>query len=98
MSDTNELTKTQQDIVKVCDSLRDFLVEKNRRYGNSATAPARVFSKLGPEEGILLRLDDKLNRIKNSTEHRKNDFADLAGYIILLAVQKGWLSFDELLD
>ena len=29
---------------------------------------------------------------------RKNDVADVFGYIVLLMIQKGWLSFDDLLD
>lgn len=28
-----------------CDNLADFLTEKNKRYGNSALEPLKVFSK-----------------------------------------------------
>jgi hypothetical protein len=45
------------------------------------------FLKLEPGEGIKLRLDDKLSRIlHNQGDIRKNDVADLMGYLALLAV------------
>jgi hypothetical protein len=44
------------------------------------------------------RMDDKLKRIKNSDEHRMNDFVDLAGYIVLKCLNNGWTNFEELLD
>lgn len=71
---------------------------KNRLYGDSALSPLRVFSKLSPEEGIFVRLDDKLSRIKNAESLRKNDITDLMGYLILLCKQKGWTFFDDLED
>lgn len=71
---------------------------KNRLYGDSALYPLRVFSRLSPEEGIFVRLDDKLSRIKNAESLRKNDITDLMGYLILLCRQKGWTFFDDLED
>lgn len=88
---------TSELIMRVCSSIRDVLLEKNKRYGNSAIAPIRIFSNADPESGILIRLDDKLSRIKNSTELRKNDVFDLLGYLTLLCVQKEW-TFDDLID
>lgn len=73
------------------------LIEKNRRYGNSALAPLQVFSKGNAEEGIRQRLDDKLARIKNSDELRENDVADLIGYLVLLSINRGFL-FKNLID
>lgn len=90
-------TPTSELIMRVCSSIRDVLLEKNRRYGNSALEPVRIFSKAEPESGILIRLDDKLSRIKNSDELRKNDVFDLLGYLTLLCVQKKW-TFDDLID
>jgi hypothetical protein len=71
---------------------------KNKRYGNSAIEPIQVFSNLPASEQINNRMDDKLLRIKNSDVERKNDFVDLAGYIELKCVEKGWLDFKDLLD
>lgn len=86
-------------ITRTTAALGDFLAEKNRRYGNSALAPVRVFSRATPDEGMRIRMDDKLSRIRNGTgELRKNDVADLLGYLVLLCVHRGWTDFGDLLD
>lgn len=99
---TEEITTTfdtdQYKIGTVCVNLALFLKSKNDKYGNSALAPVRIFSKSASEDQILNRIDDKLSRIKNSEELRKNDVVDLMGYLVLVCVKKGWLSFKDLLD
>ena len=80
------------------DSMRDLVLEKNKRYGDSALSPLGCFSKLDGEQGIRIRLDDKLKRISNSEELRKNDVSDVMGYLALLCVKRGWINFDDLLD
>lgn len=91
--------ETQKKIVEICNNIADFLVEKNKRYGDSALNPLGVFSKLPAEEGICVRLDDKLKRIKNnSKEMRKNDVIDIVGYLILFSIKKEWITFEDLLD
>ena len=81
---------TQTAIIKKCDELKALLLEKNRKYGNSALEPARIFSKASKEEQILVRIDDKLNRIKNRQQDEDEDvIMDLAGYLILLMVARG---------
>jgi hypothetical protein len=93
------MTKTQENIVSVFNSMRDVVVEKNRRYGDAALSPRKIFSKLEPGEGIKVRIDDKLSRIiNNQGEIRKNDIADLMGYLALLSVAQGWLNFTDLID
>jgi hypothetical protein len=89
---------TQAKIEKVFSSMADLVKEKNKRYGDSALMPRRIFSKLPEDEGIKIRLDDKINRIINSGEVRKNDVADLMGYMCLLCISKGWLDFEDLID
>lgn len=92
-----EFTETQESIKKVCESLSNFLLEKNKKYGNSATDPTRLFVKgLSAEDLILVRCDDKMNRIKNSDTLKKNDIIDLAGYLVLLCVLKGWTAYDDI--
>ena len=79
----------QQAIVDKCNELKWMLIEKNRKYGNSALSPIRVFSKASPEEQILVRLDDKLNRIRNRQNDEDEDvIMDLAGYLILLMIAR----------
>jgi hypothetical protein len=93
------MTETQEKIIQVFNSMRDVVIEKNKRYGDAALAPRQIFSKLEPGEGIKVRIDDKLSRILNNAgEIRKNDVADLMGYLSLLAVAQGWLDFADLID
>lgn len=85
-------------IRKTASALEDLLQYKNSKYGNSSIEPINIFSKSSAETGLLQRLDDKIARIKNSPEIRKNDVADMIGYLILLCVAKGWDNFDEFRD
>ena len=95
----NPLTGTQQGITRVFNSMRDVVIEKNRRYGDAALAPKHIFSKLDAGEGIKVRIDDKISRIMNSGGAvRKNDVADLMGYLALFSVSQEWLDFSDLID
>ena len=85
-------------IESVCDALKKFLLAKNKNYGNSATEPVRVFSKSNANEGILVRMDDKLSRIKNSDSPALNDTVDLLGYLILLCKNNNWDDFKGMID
>lgn len=63
------------------------LLEKNRKYGDSAANPSRIFSKASPTEQILVRIDDKLSRISTSGYRPSKDedtADDLIGYLALL--------------
>ena len=80
--------ETQEQIVIVCDSIRDLLLEKNRKYGDSALNPRRTFSKADTVEQIKVRIDDKLNRIENTgfTSVDEDTLQDLIGYLVLLKI------------
>ena len=83
------LTKVHKEIKKVCDGFADFLITKNRKYGNSALEPIRIFSKADPLEQLYVRLDDKLSRIVNRQQDEDEDVGkDLVGYLILTEVYK----------
>lgn len=83
------LTDSQVLIAKKCDELKELLLEKNRKYGDSAINPCRVFSKASATEQILVRMDDKINRIKNRQNDEDEDvIKDLAGYCILYMIAK----------
>ena len=83
------LTKVRKEIKKVCDGFADFLITKNRKYGNSALEPIRIFSKADPLEQLYVRLDDKLSRIVNRQKDEDEDVGkDLVGYLILTEVYK----------
>jgi len=89
---------------KVFEGMADLIDEKNKRYGDSVTQPIGVFASFVKEgnneslNGILVRLDDKLKRIKNSDIIRKNDVSDLLGYLGFLCANQGWTNFSDLID
>ena len=83
----NDMTDVQNSIFETCNSIRDMLVSKNRKYGNSALKPIRVFSQADPIEQIKVRIDDKLSRLKSSCNDEDEDvIMDLIGYLVLLKV------------
>lgn len=88
-----------QDKIEILfENFKSFLLEKNKRYGDSALHPIGVFSKSDSNSQICNRLDDKLSRIKNSKVLKKNDVADVFGYTALLMIEQEWIEFDDLLD
>ena len=80
---------TEDSIKVICKKVEELLISKNRKYGDSAINPVRVMSKASPVEQILVRIDDKLNRIKQGAGLLATDedvVMDLIGYFILLKV------------
>ena len=89
MGESQIYTRSQQAIADVCDRVKALLIEKNRKYGNSAIDPVRVFSKASADEQILVRMDDKLSRIRNrQSDDDEDPFVDLLGYLVLYLAQK----------
>lgn len=80
---------TQTHISIICDDIKELLISKNQKYGDSALNPSRVFSKADPIEQLLVRIDDKLNRIQKGSGLIANDedvLMDLMGYLVLLKI------------
>jgi len=74
-------------LVKACQDIVKFLLDKNRKYGNSAIEPVRIFSKADAVEQIKVRIDDKLSRLMNKQGDEDEDvLKDLIGYLFLLKV------------
>ena len=70
-----------------CDLVCDMLLTKNLRYGDSFRSPERIFSKSDSREQLLVRIDDKLSRIRNQDIDEDEDaLLDLTGYLILLMI------------
>lgn len=71
----------------VIEDLAEFLIAKNRKYGDSALHPTRFFSTASPSEQILIRMDDKLSRLESAQSDDDEDaLKDLVGYAWLLAL------------
>jgi hypothetical protein len=70
-----------------CVEIANLLLKKNIAYGNSALNPIQIFAKIPPGDQIDVRIDDKLNRIKNGSSYAgDNDVLDLVGYLVLKLV------------
>ena len=79
----------KNEIEKSCNDLKNLLIEKNQKYGNSFFKTADEYGK----SVLILRIDDKLNRLKqlilrNETddmqgENVQDTLIDIAGYAIL---------------
>lgn len=83
-----EVTKmTIPELIDVeCQNLAEMLKAKNRQYGNSFADPVRILSKAAPEEGLRIRIDDKLSRIARGHNAGEDTILDLIGYLVLLRV------------
>ena len=84
----SELTFAEE-VRIVLMAVSDMLIEKNRKYGDAALNPKRVFSQASSIEQIKVRIDDKLSRIANQQEDEDEDVIwDLLGYLVLLRIAK----------
>lgn len=74
----------------ILDGIYKMLEEKNTAYGDSALNPLRLFSRVDAVESLCVRIDDKINRIKNKgiTPDTEDSVEDLIGYLVLLQVAK----------
>ena len=81
------ISQTQIDICAVLDELKELLLEKNRKYGDSAIHPVRIFSRADTMEQLNCRIDDKLSRLRNQQPDEDEDvISDILGYLILRKV------------
>ena len=80
--------KFSDQVGQVLDEIKNLLIAKNQKYGNSALEPLGVFSQLSPEQALFVRIDDKLKRIKNGSLEKDDEDVvnDLIGYLVLLKI------------
>jgi hypothetical protein len=77
------------ELMAVVTSIVEMLVEKNRKYGNSALDPIRIFSRADPLEQLRVRMDDKLSRLRTIQPDEDEDVVrDLLGYLVLYEVAR----------
>ena len=91
-----DLPPTQQKIHEIMGAMKDLLLYKNQKYGDSAINPKKIFYKGDSTNSILIRLDDKIGRVISNTEEkpRVNDVCDIIGYCTLLLISMGVTSGD----
>jgi hypothetical protein len=76
-----------EEVSSVLARLENMLIEKNRKYGDSALNPKRIFSRAPTIEQIKVRIDDKLSRHANQQTDEDEDVVwDLLGYFVLLRI------------
>ncbi len=95
------MNETELKISVVCDDIKELLIHKNRKYGNSALQPNRIFSKCSATEQLLVRIDDKLNRIMKGAGLLATDedvVKDLIGYLVLLKISMESDKNDDILN
>ena len=88
-----------EQVYRILSEITEMLIAKNEKYGNSALEPLGVFSQLSAKDGLLVRIDDKLKRIKNGSLDKDDEdvINDLIGYLVLLKIHANQeSSFDEL--
>lgn len=56
-----------------CNHIMSVLLDKNRKYGDSAINPRRLFSKAEAIEQINVRLDDKISRLESGQTDEDED-------------------------
>ena len=95
------MNEIEMKISCVCDDIKELLIHKNRKYGNSALEPNRIFSKSSATEQLLVRIDDKLNRIMKGAGLLATDedvVNDLIGYLVLLKISMTSDQNNEILE
>lgn len=84
-----EVGSFRDSVTQKTAEIREMLIQKNEAYGNAALDPVRVFSQASPEEQLLVRIDDKLSRLKRGHTFADEDTVkDLIGYLILLQIAR----------
>ncbi len=88
---------TDQELIKEkMEGVTDLLLRKNRDYGSSFRKPGILSGALDSKSKLLVRIDDKLERLGNlleknsdgdvSNESMSDTVTDLVGYFVLLGI------------
>jgi len=84
----------------ILEDIGNLLIEKNRKYGDSALNPIRIFSKAAPQEQIKVRIDDKISRlVRGDAIHEDEDVVmDLIGYLVILQMCQTYVPESNILE
>ena len=88
---------SDQELIKEkMERIADLLLRKNRDYGSSFRKPGILSGALDPKSKLLVRIDDKLERLGNlldkgtdgdvPDESMSDTVTDLVGYFVLLGI------------
>lgn len=77
-----------EDLGRVAHSIVQMLLDKNRKYGDSALSPRAVLAKnVTPSMIIRSRMDEKIKRMESAQPDEDEDpLTDFIGYYFLLRV------------
>lgn len=79
--------ETSDLIAEECDRIKNLLLDKNRKYGDSAFNTGALF-EVPPLTAIKARINDKVSRIKTALPGDEEDpVDDLIGYLILYIIE-----------
>jgi hypothetical protein len=81
--------KVEKEIRKHFKEFSEWMIKKNRAYGNSAFYNLNIFGSGTSENIIKIRMDDKLNKMikgKDLSEEKDDAAKDFCGYWHLLQV------------
>ena len=80
------------DLDVVIKEIRDGLIDKNRKYGDSILSPVKVFAKGSTKDLINSRLDDKISRMISAQPDDEEGISELKRDIM------GYLLIDKIFD
>jgi hypothetical protein len=90
---TTPIVSFASEVDSVLTEIGKMLVDKNRKYGDSALNPKRIFATSSTVELINVRIDDKLSRIASGQADETEDAEfDLIGYLVLKRIAKNRLA------
>lgn len=93
--EAEQLSEFMHSVNDVISEASELLIEKKRKYGNSALKSIRVFSKSETLNQLAVIIDEKLSRFQNRANNEDEDVVlDLMGYLILLRIKQKELSIN----
>jgi len=80
-------TKNGKKILNQCLDIAELLLDKNKKYDNSAFESINIFSSQNAIDKVRGRIDSKIKRIQKSNPSDQEDsITDLIGYLIILKI------------
>jgi len=81
----------EKEIKEICSLVESTLLEKNKKYGNSALQPLNCFARTtNALDQLYVQIDHKLARIARGDVNREDEdvLLDLVGYLVLAMIAR----------